>query len=699
MAAIGTIRKYSGLAVGLIGVSIVAFIVSDAFQNNSGMFNNNSTDIGEIDGELISYQDFQYRYDIELERYKNKVQSDDVDQGTRDQLRNELWEKIQEEIIYDKEYDAIGITFSSEELTYKVSGPEPHEAVKQFFANPETKEFDRNQMVGFLKNMDDYPEYKDIWLEFETELAKETKRNKYFNLIKAGLNITDIEAKEAHLSSNQFASFEYISLPYKDIQDSTIKVSDEDIKKYFNKHKEDYQIDESRSFDFVVWDIIPSSDDSLSWFTKLDNIRADFAATTKDSTYVELHSDGHFDTLYRNPGHFNSNIDHVFITLKNDDSIVGPYFEDNAFKIAKLIDRKQDTVNYYKASHILIAPKGSTDADTLDAMKKARELMAEAKGGADFTLLAMRNSEDKNSAIKGGDLGWFKDKTMVKPFMDAVKRLKKGDYTVVKSQFGAHLIYLSENPDNTLIKVGIISKEVSPTQETANKVYAEVNKFRSKVNTMDEFEAYVNENGLNKQIANEIRPEEREVPGLINGSALVSWAYKGKLGDISDAFELDDQYAVALLTEVYEKGPAPLAKVSEQVKRMVILEKKKVMLEAKLVDIGGSDLVAIAEAIGGQVDKITDASFENALVAGLGEEKLLIGNVFGSQPNQLSKPIVGKNAVFQFVLKEFSAVEMPEDLTTIKREKTSNFQGMAQFETMESLKELADVKDWRYKFF
>ena len=208
-----------------------------------------------------------------------------------------------------------------------------------------------------------------------------------------------------------------------------------------------------------------------------------------------------------------------------------------------------------------------------------------------------------------------------------------------------------------------------------------------------------NGNGLNKQIANEIRPEEREVPGLINGSALVSWAYKGKLGDISDAFELDDQYAVALLTEVYEKGPAPLAKVSEQVKRMVILEKKKVMLEAKLVDIGGSDLVAIAEAIGGQVDKITDASFENALVAGLGEEKLLIGNVFGSQPNQLSKPIVGKNAVFQFVLKEFSAVEMPEDLTTIKREKTSNFQGMAQFETMESLKELADVKDWRYKFF
>ena len=699
MAAIGTIRKYSGLAVGLIGVSIAAFIVSDAFQSNSGMLNNSKMDVGEIDGEVISYQEFQARYDVELERYKNRTQSDAIDPSIYDQLRTELWDKMQEEIIYSKEYEKLGISFSSEELSYRVSGPEPHSAVKQFFTNPETQEFDRNQMVGFLKNMDEYPEYKSIWLEFESELAKESKRNKYFNLVKAGLYTTDLEAKESHMSKNQYATFDYISLPLRDLPDSTIAVTDADIKKYYNNHKEDFLIEESRSFDFVVWEILPSKDDSISWFTKLNNIRNDFKLTTKDSTYVELHSDEHFDTLYHNPGFFSEAIDHVYFTLKDDDSIIGPYLDANKYKIAKLINRKNDTAYSYKASHILINPKGPTDADTLEALKKARELMAEAKDGADFTLLAMRNSEDKNSAVKGGDLGWFRDKTMVKPFMDAVKGMKKGEYRVVKSQFGAHLIYVTDNPSNTLIKVGVISKIIGPTSETRNKIYSEVNKFRSIVKTPEQFESYVNEHGLNKQIAMEIRPMEREVPGVQNGGALVSWAYRSELGKVSEAIELNDQYVVAILTEVYKEGPAPIEKVREDIKLKVITEKKKELLKQKLVDANKKDLLAISEQVGVQVEKITNASFDNALVSGLGEEKLLIGTVFGSKPNKLSEPIVGANAVFQFVLREFSEVQTPEDFSEIKKEKMGNQQGMAQYETMESLKELADIKDWRYKFF
>ncbi|MBC8343445.1 MAG: hypothetical protein H8E61_05650, partial [Bacteroidetes bacterium] len=195
------------------------------------------------------------------------------------------------------------------------------------------------------------------------------------------------------------------------------------------------------------------------------------------------------------------------------------------------------------------------------------------------------------------------------------------------------------------------------------------------------------------------RPMEREVPGVQNGGALVSWAYRSELGKVSEAIELNDQYVVAILTEVYKEGPAPIEKVREDIKLKVITEKKKELLKQKLVDANKKDLLAISEQVGVQVEKITNASFDNALVSGLGEEKLLIGTVFGSKPNKLSEPIVGANAVFQFVLREFSEVQTPEDFSDIKKEKMGNQQGMAQYETMESLKELADIKDWRYKFF
>jgi peptidyl-prolyl cis-trans isomerase D len=699
MAAIGTIRKYSGLAVGLIGISIAAFIISDAFQSNSNLFQKNKMDVGIIDEEVISYQDFHNRYEFELDRYKSSIRSEAVDQETRDQIREEVWKIMEDEIIYGKEYEKTGLTFSSEELTYKVSGPNPHEYVKRFFTNNETQEFDRNQLVGFLKNMDEYPEYKEYWLQIEEAIAKETKRQKYFNLIKAGLNVTDIEAKENHIDQNKYASFDYVALPYREIADSNVEVTDEQIKKYYHKHKDDYEIEQNRSFDFVVWDILPTSNDSLAQYNDLANIITDFANTKNDSAFVELRSDGDFDTIYRNPGHYGENIDYVYLSLMADDSIVGPYYEDNAYKLAKLVDRKMDTVFSYKASHILIKPKGSTDADTLEAMKRARELMTEAKNGADFSLLAMRNSEDKGSAIKGGDLGWFKAQTMVKPFADAVKKMKKGDYSVVKSQFGAHLIKCTEDPNNTLLKVGIIEVKITPSEETRNRIYSQVNKFRSNVKSIEEFENYVNENGLNKQIASEIMPGDREVPGLAEGGQLVSWAYRSKVGEISDAFSLNDQYVVAVLTEVLEDGPAPLEKVRDEVKMKVLQENKQKMLEEKMLDAKGADLESIAQSLATQVEKVTDASFDRALISGLGEEKLLIGYVFGSEPEQLSEPIVGMNAVYRFVLKEFSDVEIPEDLSMVKSQELSNLQGMAQMQTMESLKEMADIKDWRYKWF
>jgi len=702
MAAIGTIRKYSGIAIGLIGVSILAFVVSDAFQTNSALLGNKKMMIGEVDGERISYQQFQNRFDVELDKYMKRMAKESVDEATRNQLRDELWQKINDEIIYGKEFEYTGINFSSEELTFHVTGPNPHPAVKQFFTNPETQEFDRNNLINFLKNIDQYPEYKEIWLDFELELAKEKKREKYFTLIKQGMYMTNLEAKNVYFAKNQYATFEYVAVPYKDVQDSSIKVTDEDLKKYYDKHKEEHKIEETRSFDYVVFDVMPTKEDSLALFNLLLNIRKEFRDATNDSLYVEVNSDEAFDTNFRNPGYFYESIDHVYFDLKNDDSIIGPFLDKGYYKMAKLVEKKQDTVFYYKASHILIKAEGPTEEDTLRALKRARELMADAKAGKEeFSIMAMRNSEDKGTAIKGGDLGWFADGSMVKPFMDAVKKMKSGEYAVVRSQFGAHLIHLTGEKSNTLIKVGVIAKRIDPSAETYQQQYAKAIKFRSHIKNADDFEFQIKEKGYDKRLAQDIRPDQKELPGLISGRIMINWAYRSKMDDISDVIAVDNSFIVAHLTEVYEKGIAPFEKVKEMLNQFVVKEKKEQMLLEKFnnANKAGNSLIEIAKILNKPVDKVTNASFDMPFISNIGEEKLLIGMVFGAEKDQLSDPVIGQNAVFQFVLKDFSKVEEPKDFTEIKKERLSTSQGMSQYTSMEALKELADVKDLRYKFF
>ncbi|MEA3495443.1 MAG: SurA N-terminal domain-containing protein [Bacteroidota bacterium] len=700
MAAIGTIRKYSGFAVGLIALAIIAFILSDALTNNSKLFNSNKTNVGVIAGQEISYKYFKSRFDEELDKYKQRQEIETIDEQTKVQLRDEVWKKLVDEIIFEKEYNDLGIFVSAEELTYIVNGPNPHQAVQQFFVDS-NNQFDRRKLVSFLKNMDQYPEVKAIWLNFEEELEKEKVKKKYLSLVKAGLYVTDVEAKDDYYSTNKYANIDYITLPLKSIADSTISTTEKEIKHKYNEIKELHEIEESRSFEFIVFEVLPTKSDTFALFDKLEKFKKEFKNNENDSLFVEVNSDEHFDTIYHHRGYFTEAIDKAYFDNNFEDTIIGPYISNNFIKIAKLIEIKEDTIYYYRASHILIDAAGDTDQDTLDAFKKARELMAGIKNGDDFTMVAMRNSKDKQSAIKGGDLGWFKDGAMVKPFNDAVKKLSKGEMTVVKSQFGIHIVKLTEEKSNKLIQIGIISKEIEPSGQTHKDVYAQAVKFRGNIETNEEFQRSANESGFSKRIANEVHPDEPEIPGLNNSRKLINWAYKAKLNELSKIIEFDDKFVVAVITEINEEGPAPLEKIRDVVEGEIIKGKKQEILKEKLSEAiaQNTTIEGTAKALKLTVENLPNASYKVAILSGIGEERYLIGYIFGSEPGSLSEPIKGNNAIFQLKLNSFSEVEEPKDLIEIKNKLISNLQGMSQFETMESLKDAAKVQDLRYKWF
>lgn len=699
MAAIGTIRKYSGIAVAAIGISIFAFIISDAFRTDRRLFGRNKSNVGVIAGKSISYQDFHNRVEAMVEKIKEQQQVENINEQTRSQVRDEIWRSLIDELVYEKEYKSTGLVVGPEELSFMVTGPEPHPSVKQAFTDPKTGIFDRNQLVNFLKNMDKDEKYKNMWLDFEDNLVKERLKQKYTNLVKASVFVTDVEASDDYYGKNKFASYRYVALPTKNIADSTIKPTMKELEKYWKEHSYQYEVDESRSFEYVTFDITPTREDSTEILSQMMTMRKEFEETPNDSSYVQVNSEIPFDTVYHPRGFFSKNVDDSILSAKK--KIIGPYFDGGAFKIAKMVGEKNDTVFYYHARHILFKPAGPTNKDTADAMKKAYDMMAEIRRGADFAQKATEFSDDKGSGANGGDLNWFKDGAMVTPFMNAVKAGKKGDLIVVKTQYGAHLIKITDDKTNKIYKIGIIQKTIEPSSKTYNAAYFAANKFRASITSYTEFEKVTKEKGIDKKIASDIKPDANEIPGIPDSRRLVNWAYRVKVKEISEVTEVGNKFVIAVLTKAHNKGPAPLEDVKADVERKVIDQKKLEILYEKMAAVREkyNDINKIAAELKVSVEDVTNSSFGVPFIANVGDEKFITGYIFGSKAGKLSPAVKGENAVFIFVINNFSKVEVPKDLKQVRQELLQNFQGMSQYYATESVKESANIKDYRYRFY
>jgi peptidyl-prolyl cis-trans isomerase C len=107
-------------------------------------------------------------------------------------------------------------------------------------------------------------------------------------------------------------------------------------------------------------------------------------------------------------------------------------------ELKKLYDERMKSHDgkEYKASHILV-----------DSEAEAKTIIAELDKGAAFAKLATDKSKDPSGQQNGGDLGWFSPDQMVKPFAEAVAKMKKGEITKkpVQTQFGWHVIRMDDS--------------------------------------------------------------------------------------------------------------------------------------------------------------------------------------------------------------------------------------------------------------
>jgi peptidyl-prolyl cis-trans isomerase D len=534
-------------------------------------------------------------------------------------------------------------------------------------------------------------ENKNQWLLFEDGIQKERVTAKYFNLIKKGFYAPQAFAKRVYTEQTEKRNIKFVAKRYFTVPDSTITVTDAEKLAYYKEHKNEYKQDASRTLEYVKFDVTPSAidiEEAKKWMVEAVE---EFKASTNDSAYIMFNSDVPFDANYYTQDNMPYVQDSNFFN-KEVGTVSELFEEDNSYVLAKLANTKlvSDSV---KARHILLKttqPGDSTAYFKLDSVKTVIQ-----KGGK-FDELAKAMSEDVGSAIEGGDLGWFREGQMVPEFNDACFNGKKGDLTIVQTQFGFHLIEITDQGAKVKkVQVAKLYRTIEPSNATFDEVFAKASGFYSTNSSSDNFTKATESGEFMKRIA-EVKASDKEIAGLESPRELIRWAYKNEKGEVSAPFQFGQSFVVAHLAEVKEEGIAPIEQVEIQVE-LGAKKMKKVEMFTKEMS-GFKSLDELAAKIGGQVESTADVTFASFSVPFLGNEQRVIGILPTLQKGQLSIPIQGNAGVFVVFVEDVIPAPETKDYAPYKvqlEQMYSNNAGKAY----DALQSKFGVKDERYKFY
>jgi peptidyl-prolyl cis-trans isomerase D len=688
MAIIGKIRERSFLVLIIIGIAILAFVLTDLFSAKSNG-QQAPPSIAEINGQQISPQEFEYKVQKGYENYQKQTQQE-LDERTKSSIRESVWAEMSSDILVGEQLEELGINVTSKELMDLVSGDNPHPQVRQAFTDPNTGQFNSNAVIQFLQNLDNDEATKAQWVDFEQALKRNHRMDKYNTLVKKGIYTPSALARVKYNENNGALAFKYVYKPYTAIEDSAVDLTESEISSFYKKTKSEYEQKASRKIAYAYFPIVPSSDDQAEAKQWADKMYGDFKTNSNDSTFVNANSDAGFIPVYYSESNAPVGAD---TTLWDRDSayVAAAKLIGSTWSISKVkaIKMAPDSV---KARHILI----SSQTRTREAAEKtADSVMTVLQSGAAFDSLVVL-SDDEVSAEKGGDLDWFAEGMMVKPFNDAAFTAEIGEYKKAESQFGFHIIEVTEKlEDVKKIQLATITREVLPSKATYADLFNQANSFSINVADMESFAAELTKNNLQQRSAI-LNETDNLVQGLDASRDLARWSQEAKEGDVSEAKDVDGAFVVAIVENVDAEGFSPLDKVRNRVEFLARQEKKADMLGKELVD--ASEISALATKTGLTVENV-NVTFASPAIAGIGLEPKVVGAAWSLTPGQLSKPIAGNNGVF--VVSVDKKVDAGEpNLSEIRLSESRGIAAKVDNGAVyNALKEKADLTDNRTKFY
>ncbi|OFY66188.1 MAG: hypothetical protein A2V64_10410 [Bacteroidetes bacterium RBG_13_43_22] len=705
MSAIQFLREKAAVLIsGVIGFSLFLFVVSDFFGNGRGRRRQERKyyEIGQIAGEQVSYQEYEQRVQNLFEIYKLSGVTT-IDEATAESVRAQIWEQMVRERIQENQYKDLGIGVSTEEIDELVLGNNPHPIVQQLFTDRSTGIFNKSFLVNFLKNIELDETAKKYWLFFEDEIVTDRMSTKYNNLVAKGLYVTSKQAEFDNNIAGTTVDFSFIQKNYASVADSSVTINADEIEKYYAEHKDNFKSNALRDIEYVTFDVIPSDEDIKQTEDWINRISGEFAAATDPDQFVNLNADTRHQGVFLSLSNVPENL-RDFVKKEDKSTVFGPYREEDSYKIIRLIDAA-DRPDSVHARHILISAGQTRTFE--DARTTADSLMGLIKTGTPFELIALTNSEDQGSAQLGGDLGWFQEGMMVTPFNDACFTGKKGEIVKAETTYGVHIIeILDQSKKSRKYNLGTIDRKIIASSTTNQRIYSLASQFAGTNSTYEKFNNAIAEQDLNKRVANNVTPQQKTLPGLENPRGLIISLFSAEKGKIvldanqQAVFEVDDKYVVAFCTAVQEEGTSPLADVENDIRFILLKDKKAEVISAEFVKNSqeGKTLEDIAYTMGLNVQEATQVTFRSYSIPGAGSEPALIAAASAARQGVVAGPVKGENGVYMIFVNSLTTKEA-EDLKLLRERLEATYQMRGNYEAFEALRKGADIVDKRYKFY
>jgi peptidyl-prolyl cis-trans isomerase D len=702
MATLEKIRKRGVLVTVAIGLGLFGFIFMDFF--NSGGSRNSQFEIAEIAGKSIPLQQYQRELNEIIEINKFSSGKSTLDEASVQRIRNQTWNQMVRNYVLLDEYDELGLDVSSQELWDMVQGENIHPIIQNLFTNPETGELNTMAVIRFLKTYDQDPtgQQKAYWLFVEDQMINERMFTKYSNLISKGLYTTTAEAENELNNISKKVDFDFVIQNINTIPDSLIAYNNSDLKAYYNEHENEYKQEASRSIEYITFDVVPSEEDKKASQEWINEIKEDFAKTKDDEDFVNLNSDFSYDDFYLKKDELPELLQDEMFDAE-EGYIYGPYFENDAYLLAKLSDVAYvpDSV---KARHILLQPTQNQNSNQIFAL--ADSLINLLENGANFTLLSDQYSADKAANEKGGDLGWFRANEMMKSFSDTAFSAKTGEYKLTATQYGLHIVQTTQkSAKEKKVKVAIIGRKLEPSSNTYQKTYADASKFAGNNHTYEEFLQAIDEEGYAKKLASDIKEFDQQLAGLENPREFIRSIYTTDKNEIiksenNPIFELGNRFVIGFVTDIKEEGIAPFEQVKTQLAVQVKKQKKAEYLASKFNKAlsESNDLESLADHLNTEVYEATDITFRSFSVPNAGVEPKMVAVATSVNADEIAGPVQGENNVFVLKVTSITTdkalnVEMQQAQTMMQ------YQNRATYEAFEALKEEANIVDKRAKFY
>lgn len=703
MGLMNYLRNRAGVViVAFIGFAIFAFLLGDVINYGTPFWARHQNQVGSINGNSIDINEFNAQVDQTSEMFRQQMGGGTLNPQMRSWAVQQVWSQYLNRALLEKEIEQVGLTVGQPELNDLVQGENPSMQIQQAFMNPQTGQFDRNQLNGFIAQVGSLPAAHEAHGQWEALLQNVIDTRlaaKYTDLVNNSIYVTSLEATEDYNQRNKLANFDYILLDYSAIPDSSVTVTEQDYKAYYDENKGVFKnAEETRSLEYVVFDASPTTQDTARVRETITELKAQLAESTTDSLFAAVNSDTKYPFAYRKRGEMGSALDSLIFSA-SPGSTVGPIVSNGTFEIAKVVDAKvwPDSV---KASHILLNPAAEGGLERAQA--KADSIRSLVLQGENFASLAIQFSVDEGSKINGGELGTFAPGMMVPVFENAVFNGKTGDVLVVNSQFGIHIIkIINQIGSSRVVKAAIVDKQVTSGRETMDAAYNKATQFFGAING-NNFSEVASEQQLNPSKAENITAMETMLMGTDVPRELIRWAFEADQGDVTNqVYEATNKYIVARVTDIQEKGQLPLEAVKKDIEAVVRnrVKAKQLIAQATEASQGAASLAQIAGKLGKTPVATENIVLANPVIPGVARENTVVGTVFGLQPKQPSSPIRGAQGVYIVEVSGFVNPAVPEDLTALKKQLMQATTQRAGALTFRALQDKADIVDNRARFF